>query len=376
MTTLVLCVDRDGDFNPETPVVGEGAIIDLITSAGIADPEDSRINCLLETLRVARGVREDSVEAVAVVVSGTGDAVSVDREIARQVDALVAEHDPQSAVVVVDSAADEMAVPIIESRLRVDAVDRVIVQQARDIESTYYLIKRLLVDEELRRTLFIPLGGILLSVPVIVSLTHNVAAVVAVVTAGIGGFLLYKGLGIDDIIDQLPNIVRAAFYAGQLSFVTYVVGVGLLVIGVFAGAISVSEMTPGVSMAVRFVFESVPWLALSGLVASIGRLFDELLHHDRIPTALLNAPFGIVALGLVIRGFGAFFLEKAGVIERFEIQPVSVGPVSTGGLALLAGTRLLVFVIAGVLISLLGVVVTSRMQLSAGEETDAPNQGD
>ncbi len=372
MTTLVLCVDRAGDFECETPVVGEQAIVDLITSAGVADPEDSRVNSLLETLRVSRSLRAECTDAVAVVVSGTGSSVGVDRDIAQQVDALVDEHDPRSAVVVVDSVADEQAVPIIESRLRVDAVDRVIVQQARDIESTYYLLKRLLVDEELRRTLFIPLGIALLAVPVIVSITHNVTAVVAVVTAGIGAFLLYKGLGIDDAVEQVPSVVRAAFYSGQVSFVTYVVGAGLALIGVFAGVIGVSGMDPGVLMGIKFVFESVPWLALAALAASTGRLFDTLLTDDGVPTAILNAPFGIVALGLVIRGFGAFFLENAGVIGPLELPPTTVGPVATEGVVLRTGTRLLGFVVAGVLVSLLGVVLTSRVRTPATE--DASNR--
>lgn len=372
MTTLVLCVDRNGDFDHETPVVGEKAIVDLITSVGVADPEDSRVNCLLETLRVSRSLRDECTDAVAVVVSGTGDSVDVDREIARQIDALVDEHDPRSAVVVVDSVADEQAVPIIESRLRVDAVDRVIVQQARDIESTYYLLKRFLVDEELRRTLFIPLGIILLAGPILVSLTHNVTAVVAVVTASIGAFLLYKGLGIGDAIEQVPNAVRTAFYAGQVSFVTYVVGAGLALIGVFAGVIGVSRMDPGPLMGIKFVFTSVPWLTLAALAASTGRLFDTLLTDDRVPTALFNAPFAIAAIGLVIRGFGAFFLENAGVIEPIELPPAPVGPVATEGVVLLAGTRLLGFVVTGVLVSLLGVVLTSRIRTPTTE--DASNQ--
>lgn len=370
MTTLVLCVDRDGDFDHETPVVGEAAIVDLITSAGVADPEDSRVNCLLETLRVSRSLQAECTDAVSVVVSGSGDTVSIDRDIAQQIDTLVGEHDLQSAVVVVDSVADEQAVPIIESRLRVDAVDRVIVQQARDIESTYYLLKRFLVDEELRRTLFIPLGTALLAIPVIVSLTANVTAVMAVMTAGIGAFLLYKGLGIDDAVEQFPRIVRAAFYSGQVSFVTYVVGAGLALIGVFAGAIGVSGMSLGVLMAIKFLFASVPWIALAALAASTGRLFDTLLTDDQVPTALYNAPFGIVALGLIIRGFGAFFLENAAVIKPIELPPTSLGPIATDGLVLLTGTRLLAFVITGVLISLLGVVLTSRVRTPAEDPSN------
>lgn len=367
MTTLVLCVDRGGAFDHETPVVGEEGVVDLVTTAGIDDPEDSRVNCLLETLRVSQDVRGDCNDAIAAVVSGTGESVNIDRDVARQVDDLVDEYDPQSAVVVVDSAEDEIAVPIIESRLRVDAVDRVIVRQARDIESTYYLLKQFLSDEELRSTVLIPLGATLLAVPIIVTLTNSVTAVVSVVAAVIGVFFLYKGLGIDDLLARVPGAVREAFYSGQVSLVTYVVGTGLALIGLFAGAITVSAMTPGLLMAITFVYASVPWLALAALTASTGRLFDELLTNDHIPSAFLNVPFGIVAVGLVVRGFSAFFLENAGAIEPLTIPSTTIGPVSIQGITLLNGTRLLIYVITGILISLLGVVFSTRMNDSSVE---------
>jgi len=55
--------------------------------------------------------------------------------------------------------------PIVESRIPVDSVDRVVVRQARDIESTYYLLKQFLADEQLRSTILVPFGVALLLVP-------------------------------------------------------------------------------------------------------------------------------------------------------------------------------------------------------------------
>ncbi|MEF8887713.1 MAG: DUF373 family protein, partial [Haloarculaceae archaeon] len=131
MSTLVVCLYRGGSLPNSLPVVGEEAVETLVTEAGVADPEDSRVNCLLEGLRVTR---ETDGEAVLAVVSAE-DSVSGTRALAAQVDDLVADYDPESAVVVVDSAEDERLVPIVESRVRVDAVDRVVVRQAHDIES-------------------------------------------------------------------------------------------------------------------------------------------------------------------------------------------------------------------------------------------------
>ncbi len=115
MSTLVVTLHR-GDPLPDAdlPVVGPEAVESLMMEAGIEDPEDSRVNCLLEGLRVS----EDLEDATVAVISGVGEAVSADRAVARQVDQLVEEYDPDSAVVVVDSAEDERLIPIVESRPR------------------------------------------------------------------------------------------------------------------------------------------------------------------------------------------------------------------------------------------------------------------
>ncbi|MFB6308175.1 MAG: DUF373 family protein, partial [Haloarculaceae archaeon] len=151
MSTLVVCIDRGGDVptGVPLPVAGWEDVRSLVTDVGIDDPEDSRVNTMLEALRVTRDLEADGDEAVVAVVGSGGDSVGGDRSVAQQVDELVEEYDFDSAVVVVDSAEDERLVPIIESRVRIDAVDRVVVRQARDIESTYYLLKQFLADEEL-----------------------------------------------------------------------------------------------------------------------------------------------------------------------------------------------------------------------------------
>ena len=146
MTTLVACIDRAGHLvrGAQPPVVGREAVESLVVDVGVTDPEDSQVNCLLEGLRVASDLNAGDEEALVAVLSGTDDAIGADRAIARQVERLIDDYDLTSAVVVVDSAEDERLVPIIESRLAVDAVDRVVVRQARDIESTYYLLKQFL----------------------------------------------------------------------------------------------------------------------------------------------------------------------------------------------------------------------------------------
>jgi putative membrane protein len=370
VTTLVLCVDRTNDVGAkagvEMPVAGWEAVRSLVTDVGLADPEDSIVNCLLEALRVARDLRDADEEAIVGVVSGTGDSrVGGDRSVAAQVDALVEEYDPDSAVVVIDSTQDERLVPVVESRLPVDSVDRVVVRQAHDIESTYYLLKQFLADEELRSTILVPLGIGLLLFPVLLS-RFDLQMALAGMASLLGAVLLYKGLAVDELVSDLPDRVRDALYSGQVSVVTYVVAAGLSLVGVFLGGLAVSYQIVRDSVFVtvmQFTYSSVPWLALAALTASAGRLLDELISDEAVSSHYMNLPFGVVAVGLVIRGFSGYFLERERVLAHLVLF---------GRVTLSPAQRLTLFIVAGIVISIVGVRIAANMSDDALEEVAEP----
>ncbi|CCQ34555.1 hypothetical protein HLRTI_001592 [Halorhabdus tiamatea SARL4B] len=359
MTTLVVCLDRGGDFTSvaDPPIVGVEAVESLVTEFGVGDPEDSRVNCLLEGLRVARDLESDGEEAVMAVISGRGETVGVSRAVARQTEQLLDEHEPDSAIVITDSTEDERLVPIIESRVPVDAVDRVVVRQAHDIESTYYLLKQFLADEELRETVLVPIGAALLAMPILLLVVNSVTMALGAIAAAIGLLLLYKGLGIDEYVETLPGQIHSALYSGQVSLVTYVVAVGLALIGLFVGALGMSTTGSNsvLILAMRFGFDAITWLTAAALAASTGRLLDELLRHEGVRNAYLNLPFAVVAIGLVVRGVTGYFLERANVLASLTISKIDLGVVSVEGFTLAPGTRLAIFLLAGIVVSLVGV---------------------
>ncbi|WP_049890344.1 DUF373 family protein [Natronorubrum sulfidifaciens] len=384
MTTLVVCLDRTDDVGRKTglrsPVVGWEAVRALVTDVGLADPEDSGVNSLLETLRVAQDLRDENEDVVVAVVSGDRESmVSADRAVAHQLDELVAEYDPDSAVVVIDSAEDERLVPIVESRMQVDSVDRVVVRQARDIESTYYLLKQFLADEELRQTVLVPIGLTLLVFPMLATLAGPAEGAAAITTV-IGVFLLYKGFNIDELVTGLAHQARESLYSGQVSVVTYVVAAGLTFVGLFAGALGVSslEHTAGVVVpAMQFAFDSVPWLVMAALTASAGRLLDEAISDEPIRSSYLSLPFIVVAVGLAVRGFSAYVLEQQGVIDPFVVPAAEFGALSNESFVVTAGERLALFVVTAIVISLIGARVASSVSENGpDEEPDGSAESD
>jgi putative membrane protein len=375
VTTLVVCLDRTDDVGRKTglrsPIVGWEAVRALVTDVGLADPEDSGVNSLLETLRVAQSLRDENEDVVVAVVSGDRESmVSADRAVARQLDDLIATHEPDSAVVVIDSAEDERLVPIVESRVQVDSVDRVVVRQARDIESTYYLLKQFLADEELRQTVLVPIGLTLLVFPMLAWFVGPAEGAAAITTV-IGLFLLYKGFNIDEIVTGVALQARESLYSGQVSVVTYVVAAGLTLVGFFAGALGVSSLDDpsGILLpTVRFAFDSVPWLAAAALTASAGRLLDEAISEEPIGRSYLNLPFIVVAVGLVIRGFSAYFLEQQAVIDPLEVPAIELGVLSVASFVITAGEQLALYVLSAIVVSLLGAQVAATFSGSESGE--------
>ena len=356
MTTLVCCVDRDNDIGRQTgvrpPVEGWEAVRSLVVDVGLAEPESTGVNSLLEALRVTRELRDEGVDAVVAVLSGSSEsAVAADRAIAGQIETLIERYEPSEAVVVIDSVEDERVVPIVESRLRVDAVDRVVVRQARDIESTYYLLKQFLADEELRTTVLVPLGIGLLLIPLLLA-WFPPAVAIGGVAALLGLGILYKGLGVDELVGSLPAWGRELLYSGRVAVVTYVAAVGLAAVGLFVGALGVSDIGGSEALAaVAFVHHSSPWLAVAAVTAGTGRLLDELIAAGTVPTPYLNLPFGLLSLGIVVRGFTGYVFETELVVGTAVFAPIQ---------------RLVVYILAGVIVSLLGVRLAGLLEERTG----------
>ncbi len=377
MRTLVVAIDRTGDVPGLTdvslPVAGTDTIAGVIQDLGMADPEDSTVNTLFEALSVGRDIESEGDDATVAIVSGnTEGVVSADQAIADQIDQLIEVHDPDAAVVVIDSTEDERLLPIIESRIQVDSVDRVVVRQARDLESTYYLLKQFLADEELRGTVLVPIGIVMLVFPAILFLS-DVAVAIGSITAVIGTFLLYRGFGVDERLAGLSTQARDALYSGRISIVTSVIAAGLALVGVFVGVLGISELgldTMQFVTVMAFAYYSVPWIALGAISATIGRLVDELLRDDRLRMASLNLPFGALAMGLVVRGFAAYFLERADLIGGIVVEPTSIGALTIRGLTLAPEHRLGAFVLLGILVSLGGIWVATRLSTDSAAASD------
>ncbi|CCC41550.1 DUF373 family protein [Haloquadratum walsbyi] len=352
---LVLCVDLDDDLGRktglQTPVIGretiERAAVDLAT----ADPEDSDVNVLFQGIhqydKLSHDQAVDEDIAVAAVTGVDGGDVEANRVIGEEVDRVLAglsTGENINAIVITDGAQDESILPVIRSRVPIDSVRRVVVRQAQDLESIYYTMKQVLADSETRGTILVPLGILLLIYPfvTIASLFDVPGAVVLGIISGLLGlYTLSRGLGIEDVLDDIVARTRDILYEGRVTFITYVAAIALIIVGGFRGYALlelVRKASPEITLvlgAAAFIHGSVQWFAAAGVTSSLGQVTDEYLS-DRFRWRYLNAPFYVGAISIVLYVVSGFFLPQgAAAGQSFSLTQLAVG--------LTAGTLLGVF---------------------------------
>jgi len=146
---LVLCVDIDDDLGRKTgikgPVIGREENLKAATALAVADPTEADANAIFGAVRVYEQTKEEAPEAEVEVVTVTGHPktdLRADQEIIRQMDAVTKRFKPDFIILVSDGADDERVIPLLLRYCQTISVRRVIVQQSRNLEETYFLLKK------------------------------------------------------------------------------------------------------------------------------------------------------------------------------------------------------------------------------------------
>jgi putative membrane protein len=323
--TLVLSVDRDDDIgwkaNIESPVVGRMACLNAANTLALADPEDSDVNAIFQAIKIYDELIAKGEDAVVAVVAGNHlHMIEGDRRIAANLDQVTKETQPTSCILVSDGAEDEYVIPIIQSRLPVSSIRRVIVNQMPNLEGTYYILKKLLEDPKISRIVFVPLGLAMLLYACAFLLGYPGTATIIVVGV-IGMYLLYKGFGLDEIFHSIIAALRISLSRGRFSFITYTITILLVVIGFTMGFITVlkyysSDASFGILLyPMTFIYGAIVWLIVAGLVVSVGVLIDVYLNEPERMGKVVVFPFFVTAVGLILYGASVYILSLSGVPE-------------------------------------------------------------
>jgi len=246
---LVLCVDRDDDLGAKagvkTPVVGREENLDAAVSLALKDPEEPDANAIFEAVRVYDRLKaEDKPDEVVEVATLSGSelgGVSADRKVVSELNDLLGSFSASEVILVTDGYSDQAVLPVVQSRVPVSSVRRIVVKHSESIEETaalFWKYLRTLVENPRYSRIALGLPGLLILILAIFSIVGFVQYYVIAFVLVLSVVLLVKGFGIDRmakgfytwIKEYSPPPLRV-----QISNFSGIAGALCVVLGVYLG---------------------------------------------------------------------------------------------------------------------------------------------
>jgi putative membrane protein len=216
---LVLCIDRDDDIGSkggiETPVVGRDACINAGTRLALEDPEDADSNAIFAAVKTYEELVSKGYAAEVAVVAGKFNrGVEADEKISLEVKSILEKYRADGAVIVSDGEDDETILPVIQSRIPVISVQRVIIRHSRSVEYSYAVLGRylrMLVYDSQYSKFFLGVPGILLATGALAVIFDAAKWITAIVLAILGGAFIVRAFDIDKALSSFGRLTPTSF---------------------------------------------------------------------------------------------------------------------------------------------------------------------
>ena len=146
---LILCVDRDDDIGMKaginTPILGRKENVNAAASLALRDPEEADANAMFEAVRIYDNLKKNAKGEeyeVATIAGSDLQGVEADRQLVSELTDVLQEFQATDVILVTDGYTDEMVLPLIESRVPVTSVRRIVIQHSKSIEETAAIFSR------------------------------------------------------------------------------------------------------------------------------------------------------------------------------------------------------------------------------------------
>ena len=238
---LVLCIDRDNDIGSkggiETPIVGRDACINAGTRLALEDPEDADSNAIFGAVKTYEELVSKGYDAEVAVVAGKFNrGVEADEKISLEVKSILEKYRADGAVIVSDGEDDETILPVIQSRVPVISVRRVIIRHSRSVEYSYAVLGRylrMLVYDSQYSKFFLGVPGILLAAGALAVIFDAAKWITAIVLAILGGAFIVRAFDIDKTLSSFGRLTPTSFIK-----IFSIIGGVLIILAAIANGIS------------------------------------------------------------------------------------------------------------------------------------------
>lgn len=144
---IIICIDRDDDIGTksgiETPIIGKESCINAGMKLAIEDPEDSDCNAIFGAVKSYEEFKMKGYDVEIALVAGKYNrGIDGDVKITQEIDKVLQIFSADGAVVISDGEDDETAIPLIQGRIPIISIQRIIVRQSRSVEYSYAILAR------------------------------------------------------------------------------------------------------------------------------------------------------------------------------------------------------------------------------------------
>jgi len=340
---LVLCVDRDNDIGvktgTKTPIIGRTQNLEAASLLAVKDPEESDANAIFGAVKTYDTLQSESADddyQIATITGSELGGVKADKKLRDQLFEVLNGFPASNVVLVTDGFSDEEVIPIVQSRIPIMSIRRVVVRHSESIEESWALVyryfKRLTEDPYYARwALGVP-GIVLIALASLWYFDRLIYAEIFLLFF-IGGIFLVKGFSLDEklaamIFPNPPNLVRlltgtiALVLIGIDIYQTYgvlidklpapstwllimpeVVGY-ILRYGIDLLVVAIAIFLVGLGVYLYFTRDTRLWWTIVGIVAAVWMRQVSVFASDILLFSQPPAPSEYVLRLLIMIGFG------------------------------------------------------------------------
>ncbi|MCK4319387.1 DUF373 family protein [Candidatus Micrarchaeota archaeon] len=305
---LILCIDRDNDLYEKAkihgPLIGREKNLEAAVKLSLIDPEDTDGNSIFYAIKLFDKYKKEKTPVEIVTLTGHKKmGITADMEISKQLTRILKEIPAESCIFVSDGASDEVILPVIRSRINIEAVKVVVVKQAKELEKTYFVILEKLKDPYYAK--------ILLGLPAILILLFSLSMEFGwgwnPVGILVGLLLMIKGFGIDEYVGNIIKEFR--FSIEKVSWVAYLCALALLVLDIWVGQQAYFNAhalgLDGVNVfayILKSVFSLLTWILI---LVILGKVMDALIEKKKFLITRYATYMIAVFIASLVMGVGA-----------------------------------------------------------------------
>ena len=239
----------------------------------------------------AKGQEEHEVATIA---GSDLHGIEADRQLVAELTEVLKEFHATDVILVTDGYTDEMVLPLIESRVPVTSVRRIVIQHSKSIEESAALFSRymkLLAENPRYARMVLGLPGLLIVVLGILAFTEEgLKYAIPALGVIIGAFLVMRGFRLDKAAINFYKWVKDYSpppFNVQISGFSAIAGILLILVGGYLGGTAVAKVVTEVDafasvprLIGEFLYASTYLIAIGICVILAGRAVRWFFEHD------------------------------------------------------------------------------------------------